>query len=205
MSRALACLPFLLVAAACSSTLEVGAGPVSHGLKIFVTSRGHLSDFVDDPNLTGASGVARADDYCNHDANKPDQGAYKALLVDGVVRDATTPLDWVLQPNTTYYQSHDDTVIGTTTPGAIFDAEFTPLQHAIGATANVDPDTVDQVWTGIGDNVTFATGGTCNGWQSGGDSGSRGVSTDTDGDAFFAIGDYGCAFFQLFIYCVEQP
>jgi len=189
--------------AACTSGFE----PVSSGPKIFVSSRGHIADFIDDPNLKGSTGIAKADDFCNADANKPDTGTYKALLVDGVSRDAKTGKDWVLRPNTTYYQSHGNVQIGTTTANAIFDAEYTPLKNPIGATArNVDPDTIDQVWTGIGNNLDFSTGYTCNTWTQASDgSGSRGVSVAINGDAFHAIGDFGCAYFQNFLYCVEQP
>jgi hypothetical protein len=192
-----------VLAAGCGSS---SPDQVSGGLKIFVSSHGHLSDFFHDPNLHGSTGVARADDFCNTDANKPDNRTYKALLVDGVARDATRRKDWVLQPSTTYYQPHGDVEIGTTTDKAIFDAEFTPLKNAIGATPrNVDPDTVDQIWTGIGNDIDFSTGSTCGGWSSTAQAaGSRGVSTATDGTAFYAIGDYGCSYFQLFVYCVEQ-
>jgi hypothetical protein len=195
-------------AAGCGSRIDPAHETASTGLKIFVSSRGHLADFVDDPNLHGTTGIARADDFCNTDANKPDHGTYKALLVDGVARDATLGKDWVLRPRTTYYQPHGDVVIGTTTDNAIFDAEYTPLKSAIGVTpTNVDPDTVDEVWTGIGNTIDFSTGNTCAGWSSTAttESGSRGVSDETSGSAFYAIGDYACSYFQLFVYCVEQP
>jgi hypothetical protein len=121
-------LALLVLCAACS-----GVGPVSAGPKIFVSSRGHLSDFIDDRTLRGTTPIGKADDFCNSDPSKPDDRTYKALLVDGVARSAKPALDWPLRANTTYYLPHDDLVIGTTDDHAIFDAEFMPLANAIGA------------------------------------------------------------------------
>ena len=104
-----------------------------------------------------------------------------------------------------------DAAFGPQTNGnAIFDAEYTPLANAIGPTPAstadnpVDPDDVDQVWTGIGNALDFSTGNTCGGWTGNGDSGSRGVSTVKDDGAFYSAGDYGCGYFKLYLYCVEQ-
>jgi hypothetical protein len=199
---------------ACSGSVPLGdntgaGGTASNGPKIFVTSTGHLADFADDTTLAGTTVIEKADAFCNRDGNKPDDGTYKALLVDGVNRSANPPIDWVLQPSTTYYLSDGVRVVGTTTSAAIFDAEYTPLTNALGTTpADADPDDIDQVWTGIGNNIDFSTGNTCLGWTSdtnGTSSGSRGVSTQKTGDAFYSLGDYGCAYFQLYLYCVEQP
>src|SRR5438067_89937 len=80
---------------------------VSSGLKIFLTSRKHVADFKNDPYLNGDSAIHKADDFCNTDPNRPDAHAYKALLVDGVNRDAKALTDWVLKPSTTYYRPYD--------------------------------------------------------------------------------------------------
>ncbi len=102
--RASRALPAVLVLlASCSSEKEPG---VSQGLKIFVTARVHGGDFANDPFLAGASAVAKADAFCNSDPAKPSAATYKALLVDGVNRDAKTLVNWVLQPNTAYYRAH---------------------------------------------------------------------------------------------------
>jgi Protein of unknown function (DUF1554) len=188
--------------------------PVSRGPKIFVTATGHLADFIDDTELPGTTVIDKADALCNRDANKPDNGTYKALFVDGVNRSAKPAIDWALAPSTTYYASHGDLVIGTTTTAAIFDTEHEPLANPIGTTpAGADPDDVDQVWTGIGNNVDFSTGNTCSGWTGdpgagtppSANAGSRGFSGSTSGEAFYSLGDYGCDYFQLYLYCVEQP
>ena len=107
---------------------------VSSGLKIFLTSRKHVADFNNDPYLNGDSAIQKADDFCNTDPNRPDAHVYKALLVDGVNRDAKALTDWVLKPSTTYYRPHDDIVIGTTTTAAIFGATYAPLTNAIAGT-----------------------------------------------------------------------
>src|SRR5947208_3425147 len=80
---------------------------VSSGLKIFLTSRKHVADFKNDPNLSGDSAIHKTDDFCNTDPSRPDAHVYKALLVDGVNRDAKALTDWVLKPSTTYYRPHD--------------------------------------------------------------------------------------------------
>src|SRR5450631_3960378 len=70
------------------------------GLRIFATDRLHGGDFLHDTDLTGANAIAKADNFCETDTAKPTTGTYKAILVDGMTRDAITPIDWVLKPNT---------------------------------------------------------------------------------------------------------
>ena len=198
----------LLLLAACGDGLHAEASPtptphVSSGLKIFLTSRKHVADFKNDPNLNGDSAIHKADDFCNTDPNRPDAHVYKALLVDGVNRDAKALTDWVLKPSTTYYRPQDDIVIGPTTSAAIFSAAFAPLTNAIG----ISPvDTGTEVWTGIANSGDFTAGESCNGWSdmTNSWSGRWARPTATDGLAFGA-GLVGCAVFQFWIYCVEQP
>ena len=178
------------------------AASLSKGLKLFVTTRSHIGDFADDPLLNGSSSIEKADDFCATDPAKPDGSAYKALLVDGVVRDAPTRTGWVLQPDTVYYRPFDDVAVAKTTGSAIFAAAFAPLTHPVDGSGQSE-----QVWTGIGDATTFATGSTCARWSdsTNANAGSRGLSAETDGSAFAAIGDTGCAYFRLRLYCAEQP
>ena len=201
----------LLIAllAACGSGVQRDPTPtpqptpqVSSGLKVFLTSRKHVADFKNDPFLNGDSAIHKADDFCNTDPNRPDAHVYKALLVDGVNRDAKAPTDWVLQPSTTYYRSHDDIVIGTTTIAAIFGAAYAPLTNPIVSSA----ETGTEVWTGIANPADFTAGESCNGWSdlTNSWSGRLARPTATDGLAFGA-GLVGCAVFQFWIYCVEQP
>ena len=174
---------------------------VSSGLKIFLTSRKHVADFKNDPYLNGDSAIHKADDFCNTDPNRPDAHVYKALLVDGVNRDAKALTDWVLKPSTTYYRPQDDIVIGTTTRAAIFGAAYAPLTNAIGGTFGTS------VWTGIANSADFTAGECCNGWSDMTNlwTARWAIPTATDGSAFGTNGLVGCADYQFWIYCVEQP
>jgi hypothetical protein len=202
----------LLLLAACGegvhsdATADAGVHHVSTGLKIFLTSRKHGADFKNDPFLSGDSAVHKADDFCNTDPNRPDAHAYKALLVDGVNRDAKAPADWVLKPGTTYYRPQDDVVIGTTTGSAIFGAAYAPLTNPVVSTI-APTDTGTEVWSGIANAADFTAGECCNGWSDLTNSSSArwAIPTATDGSAFGTNGTVGCFGFQFWIYCVEQP
>ena len=172
----------------------------------FLTSRKHVADFKNDPYLNGDSAIHKADDFCNTDPNRPDAHAYKALLVDGVNRDAKALTDWVLKPSTTYYRPYDDIVVGTTTAAAIFGAAYAPLTNAIAATIS-PADTGTEAWTGIANSGDFTTGECCNGWSDVTNSWSArwAIPTARDGSAFGTNGFVGCAVYQFWIYCVEQP
>jgi hypothetical protein len=200
----------LLIASATALVASCGgsSSSVSKGLKIFVTARTHGGDFANDPFLTGANAIAKADDFCNGDPAKPSAATYKALLVDGVNRDAKTPVDWVLKPTTAYYQSRGDVLIGTTTATAVFGAAYQPLVNPIStAVTHVDGGVqTSQVWTGIGNATDFSGGETCNGWSdlTNAFAGNWGVPTARDATAFTTNGLVGCYYYQFPIYCVEQ-
>src|ERR1700694_1730445 len=92
-----ALLVLLITAAALSSCGGGGGGSgsgsgssttVSAGLKIFATSATHNGGFKNDNLLVGSTAMEKADNFCQTDANRPDSGTYKAILVDGVSRDA---------------------------------------------------------------------------------------------------------------------
>ena len=150
--------------------------------------------------------MEKADDYCQTDANRPDSGTYKAILVDGVTRDALTPIDWVLKPNTTYYQANSNVVIGTTTSSALFGQN---LQHDIhdsfGISGGNNANT-STVWTGFGDSISFTTGPfTCAAWSdpTGGSTAPYGISYGTDGSEWYTNGGQVCSLPSR-IYCAEQ-
>lgn len=190
----------MLVASCGGSPLVRVPPPVSQGLKIFVTARAHGGDFLDDPFLAGANAIAKADVFCNTDSAKPSAATYKALLVDGVNRNAKTLLDWVLKPNTAYYQTHGDVLIGTTTPAAIFGAAYQPLVNPIMPLVNLE------VWTGIASASDFSSGNDCNHWSAITSSylGQTGYAWGTNGFAFATSGGANCYGAQFPIYCVEQ-
>lgn len=175
----------------------LASNKLSEGLKIFVTSRDHVGDFERDPTLAGANAIEKADSFCNRDPNKPNDSVYKALLVDGSLRDAKTLTDWVLQPNTTYYRPYNDIEIGTTINSGIFAAFYSDLTNSID-------DSEVPVWTGIEDPSDFTAGEDCINWSSGsGGVGASGYSSFVNGGAFF--NGWGACGNHYHLYCVEQP
>jgi hypothetical protein len=191
-----------LVFVGCSgSDATAPADRVSSGLKIFVSSRSHVGDFLNDPYLTGGDAIQKADDFCNTDPNKPDGNTYKALLVDGVIRDGKTRTNWVLTPNTTYFRPHGDVVIGSTTASAIFGAFYAPLTNSVDAAA-----ITRFVWTGLGSASDFAAGSNCGRWSDGtiGGTGGIGIASQVNGDAFHSF-DGACSLTDMHVYCVQQP
>lgn len=185
-----------------------GGGPTpSSGLKIFVTTGVHVADFFGDPSLSGQSAVERADDFCQTDAGKPTTGTYKALLVDGTTRDALIPLDWVLKPDTTYFQTDNDVQIATTTSAAIFPWALEHFIHdSFGISDPEIPASISLVWTGFSDGMSFAASTqTCSGWTNGQntDNAPQGVCYGTNGDEWYTNGLHVCSL-EARIYCAEQ-
>jgi hypothetical protein len=184
---------------------------ISSGLKIFVTSRVHNGNFLDDPTLTGETAIAKADNFCQTDPNRPTDATYKTLLVDGKSRDAVTSLDWVLKPNTAYYQTLNNVRVGMTTSNAIFATASTSLEHSIhdsfGTSDDPDhPAPTSNVWTGLAEASTFsASENNCQDWSISLNSNSAtiGVVYATDASAFYTNGLHACTF-EYRLYCVEQ-
>jgi hypothetical protein len=180
---------------------------VSTGLKIFATDRTHSGDFLGDTDLTGATAIAKADNFCQTDSARPDSGTYKAILVDGVSRDALTPVDWVLKANTTYYQTKNDVAIGTTTSSALFGEHLgNDIHDSFGVSGGNNTNT-STVWTGLGDTVSFAAAAfTCSAWSDSGTTGNYapyGISYGTDGSEWYTNGGQVCSLPSR-LYCVEQ-
>lgn len=194
-------LIFTLLLSGCGG----GGDTPSTGLKIFTTAEFHAGDFAGDPTLLGATAMQKADSFCNKSRSKPSDDNYKALLVDGVARDAQSLSDWVLKPNTDYYQSFNDVLIDKTTDAAIFAAYFRAMKNSVdrcGANCNIPG-----VWTGINDASTFARGSTCNEWGQAAVtelSGSFASSIEKDWRAFSSNGSTVACAEQLAIYCVQQ-
>lgn len=172
---------------------------------IFETENRHSGDFLNDPTLIGNTGVDRADDFCNKDSNKPDDGTYKAILVDDANRIAVPAINWVLLPNTTYYKPSGDSYVevGTTTPERVFNVAFQPLLNSISAGY--------WVHTGVYDVNDFTSSGfNCENWSSNTSlNSSQGLSSGLDGAAFNGslswIGyTFSCADLRR-LYCVKQP
>ena len=179
--------------------------PSPNSLKIFVSSSLHHGDFANDPTLSGLTAMEKADDFCMQDANLPlDGSVYKALLVDGINRDAVTLTDWVLQPNTTYYRPNG-VKIDTTDDNAIFLAFWRDMKNSIGKD---DGDASQNAWTGIVDASDFSTNASshCSGWSSSGTGiGGFGTRIAKDRAAFDWYGGGSACWIAQHIYCVEQP
>jgi hypothetical protein len=182
--------------------------PASSGLKIFASSRVHNGDFLGDTGLTGQTAMEKADNFCQTDPAKPDSATYKAMLVDGMTRDALVPLDWVLKPNTAYYQAQGNVRIMTTTSTAIFP---TNLEHDIhdsfGTSSDPNnPAPTSTVWTGFIDGYSFtANTQTCSGWtyRDNGQDSPYGISYGTDGTELYTNGGQVCSL-ESRVYCVQQ-
>lgn len=190
---------------------EDGHGSLSTGLIIFVTSRVHNGNFIDDVELEGSTAFEKADNFCQTDPSCPTEGTYKALLVDGVYRDAVTQTDWVLKPSTAYFQPYDDVRIGVTTSEAVFATASNELDNNIhdsfGTSSDPDnPAPTSGAWTGLAEASTFAaSSNNCDGWSSSVNpySSTIGIVYATDASAFYINGGHTCSL-SFRLYCVEQ-
>ena len=197
-----------LVAAGVLSGCGGGGGTTqpSTGLKIFATANTHNGGFLADTALSGTTAIEKADDFCATDPNKPDSGTYKAILVDGVHRDALVPTDWVLKPNTAYYQATGGLRICVTTGAAIFPETLENEIHATFGESGGNNSNTSTVWTGFADPVSFTTGTlTCNGWSdyTNNSYAPYGISYGTDGSAWYTDGGQVCSLPSR-LYCAEQ-
>ena len=176
------------------------------GLKIFVTSEVHNGDFANDPTLPGATAIQKADAFCNRSSSKPSKDNYKALLVDGVNRDAATLTDWVLVPNTAYYQVYNNVLIDVTTPSGTFASFFRNMKNPVACPSCAQHG----AWTGIDTGGAFAAStNTCKRWGEAGSVigffGTYGTSSSNGGFAFTSLGGYAdCVSIQTGLYCVQQ-
>ena len=145
-------------------------------------------------SVSGSSGLARADDICEKDSNKPNkQGAeFKALL--GTSSRKLGGSDWVLKKNSTYYRP-DGTLIGKTKNNSDW-FEF-PFYNSI-AGSNVI------VATGLEDDGSVSSDN-CNSWVSGKstDETIRGRSNAINSESIEDSSPQDCDE-DYAIYCVEQ-
>lgn len=167
---------------------------------IYLTDSKWIGNFTQDSdgykpfNVFGSSGLARADDICKKDSNKPNkQGAeFKALL--GTNSRRLGGSDWVLKKNSTYYRP-DGTLIGKTKNNSDW-FEF-PFYNPI-AGSNV------RVATGLEDDGSVASDN-CNSWVSGksNDKTTRGRSNAINSESIEDSSSQECDD-DYAIYCVEQ-
>ncbi|MFZ3207613.1 MAG: DUF1554 domain-containing protein [Geobacteraceae bacterium] len=203
----------VLLLASCGGGSDNGnsraVSTVSTGPKIFVTASKHVGDFKNDPLLQGANAIGKADYFCNIDTNKPNNSTYKALIVDGVNRDAVNNVDWVLKPNTLYYKSYGNVEIGKTVSNSLLPVMYTDLTNAIAdrLPESNDPYVMaNNVWTGIGGPSNYLKGSDCSGWSIGDNSssGSLGTTYQKGVLSISSVGStWGCLQ-KMSLYCVEQ-
>jgi hypothetical protein len=143
--------------------------------------------FVTFISFTGAiGGISAADSYCNSDSNKPDNGSYKAMIVDGTNRVACTTAgcsggagehtDWIMAASTSYYRSDGTTLIATTTANGVF--------NLVTGLTNSFTSGLSYIWTGMAGNWT-STAGSCINWSSAdsGNSTTVGATNTTNSDS----------------------
>ncbi|EMO52119.1 endostatin-like outer membrane lipoprotein LenC [Leptospira noguchii] len=170
-------------------------------------------------------GISGADAYCQSriPSNIP-SGIYKAMLVDGVNRVATTvgpnskvgQKDWVFLPNQQYRRAEDSVNVMTTNSAGMVDfSNGATLNNPISKVATAGQ------WTGLNSNWTarLSSGGiplNCGSWNSSGGRGVIGVSTRTDSEMLIAANStyqyepycyysYVYGPYNLGLVCVEQP
>ena len=164
--------------------------------------------FITAATTTGNIGsIAAADALCAADANKPDAGTYKAMIVDGPNRQACTSAgctvggasehtDWVLSASTAYYRPDGTTAIATTTSNGVFNL-VTELTNSFSATSY-------GVWSGMLGDWTTSPGGSCTNWSSsaGGESANYGDTSKKDTNAI-STAVQACST-SSYLACVEQ-
>ncbi|MBE8418872.1 DUF1554 domain-containing protein, partial [Leptospira interrogans] len=147
-------------------------------------------------------GISGADAFCQSHipSNVPGTGIYKAMLVDGVNRVATTvgpnstvgQVNWVFKPNQKYQRAEDGAIVMTTNGSGMFD-------FAGGARLENPFTQVKESgqWTGLNsDWTTWTSGGvpmTCSSWTSSALNlfGLFGSSTSTDSEILKASASTG--------------
>jgi len=126
--------------------------------KVFVTVETHDGNFAGDATLAGAHAIDKADAFCNRSIARPDGRSYKALLVDGTRRSAVPPQDWVLRPDTTYYQADGvRNVFRTSATGVSRSSGYNPLLS--------DQEASRYSWIGLAPGFKTRLN-VCDGWSS---------------------------------------
>lgn len=149
---------------------------------IFVTQGTHNGNFA----AGFANGIAGADSMCasekaaNFGGLPGASGDYKAIIVDGVNRQASatanlgdSQIDWVLRPNTPYYLP-DRTLLMTTNANSVF----------VGSLSAAIATSGSNWWTGMDGTWVSALACTGSVWANTAGSASRGLPAVTDSTAF---------------------
>lgn len=114
-------------------------------------------------------GISGADVFCQSHISSSvlSTGIYKAMIVDGVNRVATTvgQVNWVFQPNQQYRRADDGAIVMTTNGSGMFDfSNGARLENSFALKGESGQ------WTGLNsDWTTWTSGGvpmTCSSWTS---------------------------------------
>lgn len=155
--------------------------------------------FLTDDKWDVGGGFAGADEFCMTDSANPGSGTFKALLggsdrsvcVDADCASGATPVDWVLQPNTTYTRL-DDAVVFTTNADGIF-TDWPMLEEFAPGTNQA---------SGLDTDWTVRDGLHCENWTvASDDPAGVGWTASLDG-GFLQGGQLTCR--RLPLVCVEQ-
>lgn len=151
--------------------------------------------FITQTAYTGnLGGIAGADTKCAIDANNPG-GTFKALIVDGTNRVATTgsQTGWVLATTKSYY-TLGWSLIGTTDVNGLFTT--TNLANAVTTAAA-------SAWTGL--TTTWTTSAnTCTGWTLTTGNGDAGTTNTINVANFISNGMTNACTSTFRLICVEQ-
>ena len=168
--------------------------------RVFLTAESHTGNFADDAALVGATPIAKADSFCMSSASRPDAAVFKAMLVDGVLRDAVGGLDWVFLPSSVYVQADGTTPLGTTNAAGLLQLPLTnPWDPQPGGTSVF-------FWTGIGAATwAQAPSGTCLGFSSASpeERGNMGIAGRM-GNTSIGVGSASPCATPRRLVCVEQ-
>jgi hypothetical protein len=165
---------------------------------------GEKRTFLSSSALNGSmGGITGADTICNSDGAKPSilPNVYKAMLVDGVSRKASTTanagdgqIDWILLPNTSYFRTDGTTQIMTTNANSIF---------VFGSLTNSFLTTMTSYWTGL--NADWTTFGShCTNWTMTGGNSRAGDGTPTNGNSITGMSNINCNVTTPYLLCIQQ-
>ena len=166
--------------------------------------------FVTAPHTGDFGGVAGADTFCNAQAPvlTPALRSSKAMLVDGVVRNACTStyckdgagehVDWVLQPSAEYYRQD-----GATRSFVTDALSVVPAGPDIENSTSTEDRT--NYWTGLTTEWTTHAD-TCGGWANLGLNGMSGRTEMTnDRMRTDTVPSFACGSGIILLLCIEQP
>lgn len=162
--------------------------------------------YVTSTQFTGNITITAADTNCNSNANKPNSGTYKAMLVGSTRRACITGyclngtsaienFDWVFKPYASYFRTDGTTLIGKTDMSAMF--------SSITSSSIIRPvsNSTFYYWTGIDTGYTNSSNN-CSSWNSS-SAGSFGIVGNSGTLSMYSNDVFACNT-SNYLLCVEQ-